>query len=124
MKKSSNQVTITKREWITGGVSAVALVCMMGACVAGMEDTTSSASSYRSTPDVDSMSFRERRQMLTTYRSNSEMCISPSVDCKFWTGLALKCELGYSGSPCTRAEAYREQVTGIEVSSAPKAFVF
>ena len=41
-----------------------------------------------------------------------------------WTGLALKCELSYSGSPCTRAEAYREQVTGIEVSSAPKAYIF
>ena len=116
-------------------LAAVAL-CSIAAVGCESSSETTSASSYRSTSDVDTMSFRERRQMLSSYRSNTERCISPSVDCKVWTGLALKCEINmaeidkgnYASLPyrgaCTDAEEWRERVTGIESSNAPKAYVF
>ncbi len=70
----------------------------------------------------------------TLNRPTNEKCNSDSVRCKRWTELAIKCEEnmarrdeGYMGrlEPwCGQMEAYREQSTGIELSSAPGAYNF
>jgi hypothetical protein len=45
-----------------------------------------------------------------------------------WMALALECEQnlanGVAGNACTRAETYREQVTGIALSTTPGAYSF
>lgn len=67
-------------------------------------------------------------------RSGSEVCNSTSPACQRWTELARKCEdnlrqreAGYMGRQipyCDQAETYREQVTGVAVSSASGAYDF
>ena len=80
---------------------------------------------------------QELREKLMRYhsRSASEMCQSDSAKCGEWLYLAESC--GYSmkaidagqydskfrGS-CGKAETFREQVTGVELSTAPGAFTF
>ena len=70
----------------------------------------------------------------TLDRKSSEKCNTESAECKRWTELAIKCDdnslmrdAGYMGSLepwCLRAEEYREQVTGVELSNAPGAHNF
>ncbi len=67
-------------------------------------------------------------------RSESERCHTQSSECRKWTELAVKCERNLARieegfvehlTPyCSRAEEYREKVTGIELSSDAKAYVF
>ena len=67
-------------------------------------------------------------------RSASEACQTTSQECQTWTELAKKCEeslrqreAGYMGRQepyCTQAETYREEVTGIPLSTAPGAYSF
>jgi len=68
-------------------------------------------------------------------RSNNEVCNTSSVECQHWTALAIKCqdnmrrrEEGYMGkfdrNYCTEMETYREQVTGVSVSTDPGAYSF
>jgi hypothetical protein len=67
-------------------------------------------------------------------RSADEFCNSTSPECERWTALAIKCEdalrqrdAGYMGRQepyCDQAEQYREQVTGIALSSDPGAYNF
>ena len=67
---------------------------------------------------------------LLTYRSASETCTSDSPSCVTWTEMVLQCERQLAGEPimvrgaCTKAEMYREAVTGIELSTAPGAYKF
>lgn len=72
---------------------------------------------------------------VTAMRDFSELCHSGSDACKAWRTLAYECELGmqemdkgnfdnpYRGS-CSEAEALRERVTGISLSTAPGAYSF
>ena len=68
------------------------------------------------------------RQELLAYRSVDEVCTSDSTDCRQWIEMALKCEHNLekmiAGNACTQAEEFREQVTGIELSSKPGAYDF
>ena len=67
-------------------------------------------------------------------RSVSEKCHSNSFECKKWTRLAKACDKnmarradGYMGrlEPyCSRAEEYRELVSGVGLSTAPGAYSF
>ncbi|MDC0310446.1 hypothetical protein OAL66_01780 [bacterium] len=67
-------------------------------------------------------------------RDASEMCNSDSFECTTWKTLAQQCDKnmarraeGYTGrlEPyCTKAEEYREFVTGIDLSSDPGAYNF
>ena len=67
-------------------------------------------------------------------RSAAETCRTTSPECQRWTELARKCEeslrqreqgyMGYQRPYCTEAESYREQVTGIPLSSSPGAYQF
>jgi hypothetical protein len=67
-------------------------------------------------------------------RSAEEVCQSTSPECQQWTALAIKCEEntrrrdeGYMGrlEPyCGQMEDFREQVTGIPLSSSPGAYAF
>ena len=67
-------------------------------------------------------------------RSESGKCYSNSFECKRWTRLAMACDKkmaqradGYLGrlEPyCSRAEEYREVVSGVELSTAPVAYNF
>jgi len=65
---------------------------------------------------------------LLTYRSANEVCTSETSECIEWTKLMLKCEENLakmvSGTACSKAEEYREEVTGIELSSSPGAYDF
>lgn len=76
----------------------------------------------------------ERRAKLLKSRSRSEICTSDSANCQKWTELAVPCEEnmkrreeGYMGKLepwCSQMEEFREQVTGIPVSSDPRAYSF
>ena len=67
-------------------------------------------------------------------RGVGEVCNSTSKECQEWTALAEQCQQnmrrrdeGYMGrlEPyCNQAETYREQVTGIALSSDPGAYNF
>jgi hypothetical protein len=68
-------------------------------------------------------------------RSPDEICISTSPACQKWTYLSRKCQenmalrdAGYMGEfdryYCGEAESFREQVTGIPLSTSPGAFDF
>jgi len=67
-------------------------------------------------------------------RSADEVCNSTSKECQEWTALARQCQEnmrrrdeGYMGrlEPyCDQMETYREQVTGIALSSDPGAYNF
>lgn len=67
-------------------------------------------------------------------RGSDEVCKSNSTECQEWTELARQCEENVRArdagnmSPqqpyCTKAEALREQITGIEDSSSPGAYRF
>ena len=114
---------------------ALASIALVGCGESTQSSTVDVDSTQSSTVHVDSMLFSKRKQMLANYRSSDEMCSTDSVNCMAWTGMALKCELSlveidkgnyenpYRGF-CTQAEEFREAVTGIEISSAPGAFVF
>ena len=71
---------------------------------------------------------RDARSELLSYRRSDETCTSDSVECKTWTELALKCEQNLAnavaGNACTKAEEYREKITGVALSSAPGAYSF
>jgi len=71
---------------------------------------------------------KDPRSELLSYRSPAEVCTSDSAECKTWTELALKCEQNLAnavaGNACTKAEEYREQVTGVALSSDPGAYSF
>lgn len=70
----------------------------------------------------------------TLNRPANEKCNSDSAECKLWTEISIKCDEnlarrdeGYMGKLepwCSQAEEFREQVTGIELSSAPGAYNF
>ena len=114
-------------------------ILLLAACSSDSQSSAPPSSSQSSTSDaavsVDDMMFPQRKQMLASYRSSSEMCNSDSGNCMAWTGMALKCELGlaemdkgnynnpYRGS-CLEAESFRESVTGIGLSTAPGAYSF
>lgn len=76
------------------------------------------------------LSFAQKRQLLLTYRDSNEICMTDGGNCMAWTNMALHCERQLNGErtdfrkPCTRAETFRERVTGIESSSAPGAYSF
>lgn len=99
---------------------------LLGACGAQTKTPTSSAPDTSNT----SMSFSQKREKLLTYRKADEICQSDSGNCMAWTNLALHCERQLAGEvtdyhkPCTAAEEFRERVTGIDLSSAPNAYVF
>jgi hypothetical protein len=67
-------------------------------------------------------------------RSQEEVCNSTSQACQRWTELARKCEenmrqreAGYTGRLhpyCGEMEAFREEVTGVPLSSSPGAYDF
>lgn len=67
-------------------------------------------------------------------RSAAETCQTTSPECQRWTELARKCEeglrqreqgyMGYQRPYCTEAESYREQVTGVPLSTSPGAYSF
>jgi hypothetical protein len=67
-------------------------------------------------------------------RTRENACMSTTPECKKWTELAIKCEenmklreQGYMGeltSYCGEMEDYREQITGIALSSDPGAYDF
>ena len=74
-------------------------------------------------------------ERLASFRSQHEMCHSGSKYCKRWTELAYRCELslwqinnGEFDSPfkgyCRKAEAFRERITGIKLSTFPGAYDF
>lgn len=71
---------------------------------------------------------KDPRSELLSYRGPAEVCSSDSVECKTWAKLALTCEQNLAnavaGNACTKAEQYREQVTGVAVSSDPGAYNF
>jgi len=49
MTKNSNQTTITAGEWIKGGISALVLFSILGACMSGGGKSTSTASASSKT---------------------------------------------------------------------------
>jgi hypothetical protein len=67
-------------------------------------------------------------------RSPEEVCNTTSENCQKWTFLSKKCEinmlqreLGYMGKQvlyCSEAQSLRQQVTGIDLSTAPGAYNF
>jgi hypothetical protein len=68
-------------------------------------------------------------------RQASEVCNTTTPECRHWTALAIRCEEnmrrrdeGYLGqfdrNYCSEMESYREQVTGIAVSSDSGAYSF
>jgi|694.fasta_scaffold30115_15 hypothetical protein len=67
-------------------------------------------------------------------REDDEVCQTTTEACQKWTELAKKCEentkrrnegfMGKLEPYCTEMETYREQVTGIALSTAPGAFDF
>ena len=67
-------------------------------------------------------------------RSAAETCRTTSPECQRWTELARKCaenerqrDQGFTGRLppyCGEMESYREQVTGIPLSSSPGAYQF
>ena len=78
----------------------------------------------------DNLSFKQKRELLLTYRSPDQICTSEGGDCMLWTNLSLHCERQLNGEttdyrkPCTAAEDFRERVTGIELSTDPGAYSF
>ena len=70
----------------------------------------------------------ERHTKLRQTHKVTELCTSQSQECITWTKLELKCienlENNVTGSACTQAETYRENVTGIELSTDPGAYSF
>jgi hypothetical protein len=68
------------------------------------------------------------RAKLLEYRSAKEICSSTSPQCKQWIDMALRCEInlaeGIAGNACSKAESYRERVTGIALSTGPGAYSF
>ena len=67
-------------------------------------------------------------------RSAAETCQTTSPECQRWTELARKCaenerqrDQGFMGRLppyCSEMESYREQVTGIPLSTSPGAYQF
>lgn len=67
-------------------------------------------------------------------RGPDEVCQSSSPECQRWTELAKKCAenerkrnegfMGNLPAYCSRMEEYREQVTGVPLSSSPGAYQF
>lgn len=94
---------------------------LLGGCVSRPVATTAPSPAAVFVPGVEG-------------RSGSEVCNSTSPACQRWTELARKCEdnlrqreAGYMGRQipyCDQAETYREQVTGVGVSSASGAYDF
>jgi hypothetical protein len=79
----------------------------------------------------ESSSITKKKDLLAellAYRSSAEICTSSSGQCIEWIALALECEknlaTGIAGNSCARAETYREQVSGVALSSTPGAYSF
>jgi len=74
------------------------------------------------------LSTQELRAQLLSYRDSSEACDSDSPECRDWTLMALKCEEnlanGVRGTDCTKAEEFRELMTGVMNSSDAGAYRF
>ena len=70
----------------------------------------------------------DRQAKLLKYRGVNEVCMTYSRDCRSWTRKALQCEENLAkvvpGTACIEMEEFREQVTGIAVSSDPGAYSF
>ena len=106
---------------------ATGLIFAMAACVSPKDDgATSSSQSVE--PALQEANGGDLRNQLLEYRKPSEICQSDSPACKAWMGEALRCETnlanGMAGNACSKAEEYREAVTGIELSTATGAFKF
>ncbi len=84
--------------------------------------------------ESDVISSSRIRKLVVEGRSQEEVCNSTSQACQRWTELARKCEenmrqreAGYTGRLhpyCGEMEAFREEVTGVPLSSSPGAYDF
>lgn len=96
-----------------------------GLFAAGMAILLVACSSQEPPEEKTTKSLKDE---LLTYRSANEVCTSETSECIEWTKLMLKCEENLAkmvpGNACTIAEEYREDVTGIELSSSPGAYNF
>ena len=81
-------------------------------------------------PTIGEMTSGQIHSELVDLRGEDRVCDGDSGECAHWVILALHCERQYNGistgydQPCGDMEDLREQLTGIDLSSAPGAYNF